>query len=166
MIFVTGISLVFNKEFSQLVNWITRSKVIETAKSAPDVRLTRANLDSIVESAEKAMPGGRLGIIIIPAENKPIVVRKQMPQDPHPNGLNFIHIDANSGKPLQLIPVSEADFARKLFNWIYPLHTGQVFKEWYYWVLFAIGFVPAILLFTACTTFTIRKLKTNQLSTM
>jgi uncharacterized iron-regulated membrane protein len=161
VIFVTGISLVFNKEFSQLVNWITRSKVIEAAKSVPNDRLRRANLDSIIESAEKAMPGGRLGIMIIPAENKPIVVRKQMTQDPHPNGLNFIHLNANTGKALQLIPVSEADFARKLFNWIYPLHTGQVFKEWYYWVLFAIGFVPSILLFTACTTFTIRKLKKN-----
>jgi uncharacterized iron-regulated membrane protein len=166
VIFVTGICLVFNKEFSQLVNWITRSKVIEAAKSVPNDRLKRANLDSIVESAEKAMPGGRLGIMIIPAENKPIVVRKQMTQDPHPNGLNFIHLDAITGKPLQLIPVSEADFARKLFNWIYPLHTGEVFKEWYYWVLFVIGFVPAILLFTACTTFAIRKLHARSTKTV
>ena len=162
VIFVTGITLVFKKEFSQLVNWIAHSKVIDTVNITPDANLERVDLDSIKESADKAMPGGRIRIMIIPAENKPIVVRKQMSQDPHPNGLNFIHIDANTGRPLQLITISEADFARKLFNWIYPLHTGQAFKEWYYWVLFAIGFVPAILMLTACTTFAIRNFHTRQ----
>jgi uncharacterized iron-regulated membrane protein len=162
VIFVTGITLVFKKEFSQLVNWIAHSKVIDAVNITPDENLERVDLDSIIESADKAMPGGRIRIMIIPADNKPIVVRKQMSQDPHPNGLNFIHIDANTGKPLQLIPVSDADFARKLFNWIYPLHTGQAFNEWYYWMLFAIGFVPAILLLTACTTFAIRNFHTRQ----
>lgn len=156
--FVTGITLVFNKEFSQLVNWISLSKVIETAKPIPNTSLKRADLDLIMDSANKSMHGGRVGVMIIPGENKPIVIRKQMDEDPHPNGLNFIYIHANTAKPLQIIPVSEADFARKLFNWIYPLHTGQVFKEWYSWILFFVGFVPAILLLTACTTFAIRKL--------
>lgn len=158
LIFITGITLVFNKEFSQLANWLGNSKVAEAPKSSVNNIAKRMNLDLLLQTANMVMPGGRVGIMIVPLDNKPIVVRKQMKDDPHPNGLNFIHIDAISGKVLQDIPISQADLARKLFNWIYPLHTGQVFNEWYDWVLFVIGFIPAVLLLTASTTLILRSL--------
>jgi len=159
LIFITGITLVFNKEFSQLANWLTSSQVAEPPKQLVSKNSERANLDSILVTANSVMPDGRVGIMIVPFDNKPIVVRKQMQDDPHPNGLNFIHVDAATGKLLQAVPVSQADIARKLFNWIYPLHTGQVFSSWYHWLLFILGFIPTVLLFTASTTFVLRKFK-------
>lgn len=153
---MTGITLVFNKEFGLLVNSLTNSQIAKAPKPLISNNLSRANLDSILDTANTIMAGGRVGIVIVPPDNNPIVVRKQMQNDPHPNGLNFIHIDATSGKLLQVIPVSQADTARKLFNWIYPLHTGQIFKGWYDWILFALGFVPAVMLFTASVTFYLR----------
>lgn len=158
LVFITGITLVFNKEFSQLANWLANSQVVEAPKLQLINNTKRVDLDAVLETANSAMSGGRVGIMIVPLNNKAIIVRKQMQDDPHPNGLNFIYVDATTGKLLQVTPVSQADMARKLFNWIYPLHTGQVFKEWYNWVLFAIGFVPTVLLLTACTTFTLRTL--------
>lgn len=156
LVFITGISLVFNKEFSLFANWIANSEVTEAPKSLVTNNAKRVNLDSILETANTVMPGGRVGIMIVPQDNKPIVVRKQMNDDPHPNGLNFIHVDATTGKLLQVVPIFQADFARKLFNWIYPLHSGQVFSGWYKWLLFILGFVPTILLFTASATFALR----------
>jgi uncharacterized iron-regulated membrane protein len=160
---MTGITLVFNKEFGLLVNSLTNSQVTKAPKPLISNNLSRVNLDSILETANTIMPGGRVGIIIVPTDNKPIVVRKQMQDDPHPNGLNFIHIDATSGKLLQVIPVSQADTARKLFNWIYPLHTGQIFNDWYDLILFALGLVPALMLFTASMTFYLRNNFTTRL---
>jgi uncharacterized iron-regulated membrane protein len=156
LVFITGITLVFNKEFGQLTNWLANSQVVESPKPPVDNNARRINLDSVLETANTAMAGGRVGIMVVPLDNKPIVVRKQMQSDPHPNGLNFVHVDATTGKLLQVMPVSQADMARKLFNWIYPLHTGQAFKEWYDWLLFALGFVPLVMLFTAGMTFYLR----------
>lgn len=159
VIFFTGASLVFSKEFSQLINWMTQSKVINVNNLIANSTGARVDLDSILAEANRVMPGGRVGIIVVPAENKPIVVRKQMPEDPHANGLNFIYFNASTGKLLETIPISRADSAKKLFNWIYPLHTGQILKDWYYYLLFFLGFIPSILLFTAASTYSIREFK-------
>lgn len=161
LIFTTGITLVFNKEFSKLVNLIADSKISETPSPELNQKSGRVSLDLILESANAAMKDGRVGIVIIPSKNKPIIVRKQMPGDPHPNGLNFIHIDSSNGKVLQTITVAQADIARKLFNWIYPLHSGQAFRGWYEWLLFIVGFIPTLLLLTASITFYLRTLKTK-----
>jgi len=156
LVFITGVALVFNSGFSQLVNQLTNAKSVKVSDSHGVANPLRVNLDSVLEVANSAITGGRVGIMIVPSGNKPIVVRKQMPDDPHPNGLNFIHIDANTGKLIQSIPISEADTARKLFDWIYPIHTGQTFGDWFDWILFMLGFIPVCLLFTAITTFVIR----------
>lgn len=158
IILLTGISLVFSKEFSHFVNWITQSKVSESPNIIVNPYKLRPNLDSIITKANQIMPGGRVGILIIPSHYKPIVVRKQMADDPHPNGLNFIHFNALTGKVLKVVPLAKADFAKKLFNWIYPLHTGQILKSWYYALLFFIGFIPSVLLYSALKTLIIRKL--------
>lgn len=159
IIFLSGVSLVFSKEVSQLINWIAQSKITNSQNILASQNTDRVNLDSIIAKANQIMPGGRVGVVTVPADNKAIIVRKQMPDDPHPNGLNFIKFDANTGKILQVSPVSKADFAKKVFNWLYPLHTGQILKDWYYFILFLLGFIPSVLLFTAITTFSIRKLK-------
>ncbi len=156
LIFITGVVLVFNSGFSQLVNQLTNAKPVKVSNSHDATRAPRINLDIVLDVADRAITGGRVGIVIVPPGNKPMVVRKQMPDDPHPNGLNFIHIDAVTGKLLQAIPVSQADTARRLFNWIYPIHTGQVLGTWYGWLLLVLGLIPAGLLFTAMTTFIMR----------
>lgn len=108
-------------------------------------------------AANAALPGGRIGIIMLGNGTAPVIVRKQLPAEPHPNGLNFIYLHPVTAEVLQLIPLNEADAGRRWFNWLYPLHTGQALAPWHHWLLFVCGLLPPALLVTGLTTYFIRR---------
>lgn len=155
--FVTGISLNFSEFTGSLLNRIAGTE----AQAAPAIVATqqtpRASLDALADAANRALPGGRIGIIILGQGNQPVTVRKQLANDPHPNGLNFIYLDPASAEVVKVVPVTEADAGRRWFNWAYPLHTGQALQPWHQWLLFTCGLLPPGLLFTGLTMYLIRR---------
>lgn len=159
---ITGVSLSFSDWVSTAAKLLmgngTAAVQIREIAAVPDS--DPVSLDELVYRADQAMPGGRVGIMIIPASpEKPAVVRKQMPQDPHPNGLNFIYLNRQTGEVLQVIPLSEAEPARRWFNWAYPLHTGEALQPWHHWVLAVLGLLPSVLFVTGGYLYLRRKRK-------
>lgn len=155
---ITGISLSFSEWVSQAANAVFGSE----KKAVSDIKLTASDdkpaaLDELVSRANTALPGGRIGIILIPALlDKPIVVRKQLPGDPHPNGLNFVYLERNTAEVLNVITLKEAEPARRWFNWAYPLHTGQALEPWHHWVLIIVGLLPSLLFLSGVYMYRLR----------
>lgn len=154
--FVTGISLNFSDTFNRFLNELT-----DSAPQTPSVVAAtgekRASLDALADAANKALPGGRIGIITLGRQDQPVIVRKRLPDDPHPNGLNFIYLHPSTAAVLKVIPVGEAGAGRNFFNWAYPLHTGQALQPWHHWLLLVCGLLPPALLFTGLTMYLIRR---------
>lgn len=155
---VTGISLSWSPSVTRTINAALGQSPSMTVENAPSRSIGRiTTLDEAAMAANKALPGGRVGIMIVPAaRSKPVIVRKQMPGDPHPNGLNFIHIGRGDAAQLRLISVAQADPSKRWFNWAYPLHTGQALPL-HSWILFVCGLLPAFLLVTGIYMYLIRK---------
>lgn len=153
---ITGITLCFSAPTTDFLNRMFDKSTPKIPKVlAGDARLP---LDRLVAIANQNMPGGRVSIIAIPgAVDKPVLVRKRMPDDPHTNGLNFIYLDPYTGQIVKNIPIAKADAGRQWFNWAYPLHTGEVLGGWHTWLLFASGLVPAILMVTGLTMYLLRR---------
>jgi uncharacterized iron-regulated membrane protein len=148
---ITGVSLSFSDWVSAAASWLWGSGKTTPMAQVKPAATDRAQpgLDEMVRRANEALPGGRVGIMTIPASpEKPVVVRKQMPQDPHPNGLNFVYLDTLTAEVLQVIPLSQAEPARRWFNWAYPLHTGEALQPWHHWVLLVVGLLPTLLFVT------------------
>lgn len=156
---VTGVSLNFSEWVSQTASTVFGSGETAALAINPQASVQKPRpLDEIASQANAALAGGRIGIISIPASpTKPIVVRKQMPGDPHPNGLNFVYLDRNTAEVLQVIPLQEAEPARRWFNWAYPLHTGQALQPWHHWALLVVGLLPALFFVTGIYMYVLRK---------
>lgn len=155
---VTGVSLSWSPSVTRTINAMLGQPAGILAESAPSRPVGRiSTLDEVAMAANEALPGGRIGIMIVPAApSKPVIVRKQMPGEPHPNGLNFIHIVRGEAAELQLTSLAQADPSKRWFNWAYPLHTGQALPL-HSWILFVCGLLPAFLLVTGIYMYLIRK---------
>jgi uncharacterized iron-regulated membrane protein len=100
----------------------------------------------------------------IPASpSKPVVIRKRLPGDPHPNGLNFIYLNGMSGEVVQTVPLEVGESGRRWFNWIYPLHTGEALQPWHQWVLLVIGLLPSLLFISGSYLYLLRKRKLRRI---
>ena len=161
---ITGINLSFSE-------WVrdTANAIFGTGEGAPITHvfptadITPISLDELVRRGNEALPGGRISLMQIPASRtKPVVIRKQLPGDPHPNGLNFIYLNGASGEVLQAVPLQVGEPGRRWFNWIYPLHTGEALQPWHQWVLLVIGLLPALLFGTGCYMYFLRKKKVRR----
>lgn len=158
---VTGVNLSFSE-------WVrdTANALFGTGKEASvmDVPLTSGiapvSLDELARRGDEALPGGRIGLMQIPvAPSRPAVIRKWMPGDPHPFGLNFIYLNRVTGDVLQTVPLQVGEPGRRWFNWIYPLHTGEALQPWHHWVLLVIGLLPSVLFVTGVYLYLLRKRK-------
>lgn len=90
------------------------------AKSASKV----LSLDELVKNADAAF-GGRLSRISFPAKSgAPLIIRKKLPADLHPNGVNYLYLDPRSGRVLRVDAAARAAIDGRLMNARYPLHIG------------------------------------------
>ncbi len=122
----TGAALVFHETFTRALFGLTGT--------APLVSPTRVavagdplSLDEIVRRAETAIPEGRVTWLYLPmAADQPVVVRKKLPEETHPNGRNFVYVDPYRGKIMQLRQSRGAALGVRIDNLVYPLHIGVV----------------------------------------
>lgn len=82
-------------------------------------------LDTLVARANTAFPEGELRRISFPAKpGAPLVIRKKRDSDLHPNGMNYVYLDAATGKVLAIDDASKAGLGTRIMNARYPLHIG------------------------------------------
>lgn len=144
---VTGSSLVFHDAYMAGLNRVTSSPprpvapVVAVVAGAPVLPL-----DDLVARANRALPGGQVTYVTLPGTpTAPVVVRKKMPAELHPNGRNFVYLHPQTGEVLELESVLTAPAGTRAYNVLYPIHIGR-------WggtasrVLYAlVGLVPLLL---------------------
>ena len=82
-------------------------------------------LDDYVARANAAFPDGKLSRIGFPTKtDAPLIVRKKLVGELHPNGMNNIALDARSGAILQISDSRQAPMGQRLLNLRYPIHIG------------------------------------------
>lgn len=162
---LTGVNLSFSEWVRDTSNALFGAgKETPITEVLPTSRTSPVSLDVLARRANEALPGGRIGLMQIPASpSKPVVVRKRLPDDPHPNGLNFIYLNGMTGEVLQTVPLEVGEPGRRWFNWIYPLHTGEALQPWHQWVLLVIGLLPALLFVSGCYMYLLRKKKLRRI---
>jgi uncharacterized iron-regulated membrane protein len=88
-------------------------------------------LDELAATAQARFPQAPIGYIQLPARaDRPVRVRLQLPDDPHPNGLSSVWLDPRNGAVLAVQRWSELDPGASAVAWVYPLHTGVLGGLW------------------------------------
>lgn len=122
---LTGAGLVWPGPATNVVNFVLRSEIVKPTnppKATPRKSLT---LDELVRRANIAFPEGELTRISFPTKSgAPLVIRKRLDSELHPNGLNNISLDPATGKVFIQNDVREATPAQRILNLRYPLHIG------------------------------------------
>lgn len=94
-----------------------------TDDSAPE----RLPVSALLAAADRALPQGRLSMVVWPAgADKAVRVRKQLPDEVHPNGLSSVWLHPISGEPLLVVPWRSGDAGLIGFEYLYPLHIGEL----------------------------------------
>jgi uncharacterized iron-regulated membrane protein len=123
----TGSSLIFHDAYMAGLNWVTRS----TARPAPPPVALLAGqaslpLDTLVELANEALPGGVVTVVSLPqTSTAPLVVRKKLETELHPNGRNFVYLHPQTGEVLALENALAAPAGTRAYNILYPIHIGR-----------------------------------------
>lgn len=82
-------------------------------------------LDELLKNADTAFPDGKLTRIAFPAKKgAPIVIRKKLPGELHPNGMNSIALDGTTGRVLSVTDSRTVPRGQRFLNLRYPLHIG------------------------------------------
>ncbi len=104
------------------------------------------DVDELVSLASRAFPDGRVTRLSFPAKaGAPLVIRKKLAGEAHPNGMNNIALDAATGRVLSVSDSRKAGWGERLLNLRYPLHIGVWGGLWTR-VLMAVGGIGAALL--------------------
>lgn len=124
----TGVSLVFNKTAAELANFLTASP----PRPAPPLSVplgaggTTPSLDELLQQADRMLPAPTTWISFPQTPQAPLVMRKKMPAESHPNGRNFIYFDQYTGDILLIENASTAPLGTRIYNTFYPLHVGVI----------------------------------------
>jgi uncharacterized iron-regulated membrane protein len=156
----TGVSLVFNKAVAELTNTLTASPPRPAPPlSAPSETGGAAapSLDELLRKADHLLPGPTTWINFPQTPQAPLVIRKKMPEEFHPNGRSFVYFDQYTGEMLLAEKAAAAPVGTRVHNMFYPIHTGVIGGSFTRALQMVIGFSPLILLVTGYVMWKNRK---------
>ncbi len=142
---VIGVSMVYDVAASGLVNALAGSA---DRPPPPAVRPGLARpLDEIVAAAERAFPAGRVSRVLV-QEGLAVRVRSLAPGDQQTQGMNRVDVDPATAKVLRVSPLATLAPGSRMFEWLYPLHTGRLIGWPYRALLVLAGLAPILQLVT------------------
>ncbi|AAZ96667.1 conserved hypothetical protein [Thiobacillus denitrificans ATCC 25259] len=146
----TGAAFVFNASAIDLVDALTASAPRPPAPRLPPDRpgAPAPTLDALLQAADRALPLPTTWVSLPQTASAPLVVRKKRPDEPHPNGRNFVFLDPRSGAVLQLERDLLAPRGTRVFNTLYPLHVGAIAGTPTRILQAAVGLAPLVLMVT------------------
>ncbi|ODU02704.1 MAG: hypothetical protein ABS89_05550 [Thiobacillus sp. SCN 63-1177] len=113
----TGTAFVFNETAIDLVDAVTASPPrVEPARTG----IPAHSLDTLLHQADRVLPAPTTWISLPQTPQAPLVVRKKLPQELHPNGRNFLYLNQHSGRVLQAKHALSAPLSARIFNTLYP----------------------------------------------
>lgn len=148
----TGAAFVFNKTATGLIDAVTAS----APRAAPPRVLPLPGempapaLDTLLHQADRVLPGQTTWIGLPQTPQAPLVVRKRLAQEFHPNGRNFVYLNQHSGHVIQVERALSAPLGTRVFNTFYPLHIGAIGGMPTRILQVVVGLAPTLLLVTGC----------------
>lgn len=141
----TGVSMVFDEALPRAVNTVAR---METPSPIPPASPgTMRPLDEIVAAANRAFPDGRVVRVVV-REGVPVMVRKRLAGENDTKGMNRIHVDGVTGAVVAARALDRQPPGNRLYEWMYPLHTGKLVGWPHRVVLVLAGLAPLVSLAT------------------
>ncbi|ARO87450.1 PepSY domain-containing protein [Nitrosospira lacus] len=124
----TGVSLVFNKTVAEFTNFVTASppRPAPPLSDTSGVAGATLSLDEFLNRADHILPAPTTWINFPQTPQAPLVVRKKMPEESHPNGRSFIYFDQYTSEVLLIENASQAPSGTRIFNTFYPIHIGII----------------------------------------
>lgn len=124
---LTGAALVFPAPFEHALRLFAGAPPTRASPAPGPHTGAPLPLDVLLAQADRAMPGARTTRIDLPSSPEGALrVRKRFPQEPHPNGMSFVHVDPYSGGVLRADNALEAAWPARLMALRYPLHIGTL----------------------------------------
>ena len=143
---LTGLVMVFDGVAAKVVNAVARAQSPGPIGVLPSAHAMKP-LDEIVAAANRALPEGRVTRVVV-RDGAPVIVRKRTDRDNHANGVNRIYVDPATGAVLRAATLERLAPGNAMFDWIYALHTGNLFGTPYKFALALAGLVPLLSLVT------------------
>lgn len=146
----TGVSLVFNKAVVELTNFLTASVPRAAPPHSDPLGAGGAilSLDDLLHQADLILSGPTTWINLPQTPAAPLVVRKKMPEEFHPNGRSFIYFDQYTGGVLRTENALTAPSGTRIYNFFYPLHIGAAGGTFTRILQVITGFSPLVLFVT------------------
>jgi uncharacterized iron-regulated membrane protein len=104
-------------------------------------------LDDLVAAANRAFPDGRVARVVV-REGLPVMVRKRIAGENDTKGMNRIYVDGATGTVVAARALQRQPPGNRIYEWIYPLHTGKLVGWPYQAVLLLAGLAPLVSLTT------------------
>lgn len=144
----TGTAFVFNEVAIDLVDAVTASAARAAAPKVEPVQpdTSARSLDTLLGQADRVLPAATTWISLPQTPRAPLVVRKKLSQELHPNGRNFVYLDPYSGRVLQVEHARAAPRGTRVFNTFYPLHIGAIAGTPTRVMQVIVGLAPTLLL--------------------
>ena len=118
---ISGTALVWPDSATALASFVGTSKPPKASSTKGNWR----DLDELVAVANRAFPDGRVTRLTFPAKAKaPLIIRKKLAGETHPNGMNNIALDAATGEVLSVSDSRRAKLGDRWMNARYPWHIG------------------------------------------
>lgn len=146
----TGVSLVFNKTVVDLINFVTVSQPRPAPPlSDPSGAMGAViSLDALLDRADSILPAPTTWITFPQTPEAPLVVRKKLSEESHPNGKSFIYFDQYTGEVLRIENALNAPSGTRIYNILYPIHVGVIAGLPTRILQVIIGFSPLVLFVT------------------
>lgn len=115
------------RPISAWVNGLAGFRAPEIPHAAAVPNVPPAKLSALVAAAREAFPTGRPSIVVIGARpDRPVRLRVQMRDEPHPNGLTSAWLHPHTAQVLAVTPWREGGPGLAGFEYLYPLHSGAL----------------------------------------
>jgi uncharacterized iron-regulated membrane protein len=147
----TGVAMIFKpatQKVTSLFSIVTGEP--NFGKSKPSVQLEPIDISQALAIANGVFKDGKIFSVALP--NSPtgvFIVGKMLDSEPNKTRTyRNVSIDQYSGEILQIQDPHKFTAGDKLFEWLFPIHTGEIFGEYGRPVLLLVGLLPLALLTT------------------
>lgn len=141
----TGVSMVFDEALPRAVNAVAGR---ETPPPLPRAEPgSMRPLDDLVAAANRAFPDGQVARVVV-RKGVPVMVRKRIAGENDTKGMNRIYVDGATGTVIAARALARQPPGGRMYEWIYPLHTGKLVGWPYQAVLLLAGLAPLVSLTT------------------
>jgi uncharacterized iron-regulated membrane protein len=127
LIVITASGLVIHYEsLTRAVKSLDAAPPPDAPTQQPGPAGARLSFDSVVATAERALPGAEVVAVSLGNPKNPAVAAMRFPSDRTPGGRSRVYIDRNTGQLLGTVSTRDAQLGTRIDNLKRSLHTGDV----------------------------------------